>query len=49
LSYVKATVEEHNGKISLESEVNKGSTFKVFLPFKLVEKITLLYLLLKVI
>ena len=38
LSYVKATVEEHNGKISLESEVNKGSTFKVFLPFKLVEK-----------
>ena len=38
LSYVKATVEEHNGKISLESEVNKGSIFKVFLPFKLVEK-----------
>jgi len=38
LSYVKATVAEHNGKISLESEVNKGSTFKVFLPFKMVEK-----------
>lgn len=38
LSYVKATVEEHHGKISLESEVNKGSTFKVFLPFKLVER-----------
>jgi two-component system, OmpR family, phosphate regulon sensor histidine kinase PhoR len=38
LSYVKATVKEHNGKISLESEVNKGSTFKVFLPFKPVDK-----------
>jgi two-component system, OmpR family, phosphate regulon sensor histidine kinase PhoR len=38
LSYVKATVEEHNGKISLESELNKGSTFKVFLPFKLIER-----------
>ena len=38
LSYVKAIVAEHNGKISLESEVNKGSTFKVFLPFKLVER-----------
>ena len=33
LSYVKAIVEEHNGKINLESEVNKGSKFKVFLPF----------------
>ncbi|MCX6246048.1 MAG: HAMP domain-containing sensor histidine kinase [Bacteroidetes bacterium] len=33
LSYVKAIVEEHKGKISLESEVNKGTTFKVFLPF----------------
>ena len=33
LSYVKAIVEEHHGKISLESEVNKGSKFKVFLPF----------------
>ena len=33
LNYVKAIVEEHHGKISLESEVNKGSKFKVFLPF----------------
>lgn len=33
LSYVKAIVEEHHGKISIESEVNKGSKFKVFLPF----------------
>jgi two-component system, OmpR family, phosphate regulon sensor histidine kinase PhoR len=33
LSYVKAIVSEHKGKISLESEVNKGTTFKIFLPF----------------
>ena len=34
LSYVKAIVAEHHGKISIESEVNKGSKFKVFFPFK---------------
>ncbi len=33
LSYVKAIVEEHHGRISLESEITKGTTFKVFLPF----------------
>jgi len=33
LSYVKAIVEEHNGRISIESEVNRGSKFRVFLPF----------------
>jgi two-component system, OmpR family, phosphate regulon sensor histidine kinase PhoR len=33
LSYTKAIVDEHHGKISLESEPNKGSKFKVFLPF----------------
>jgi two-component system phosphate regulon sensor histidine kinase PhoR len=33
LSYVKAIVAEHNGKISIESEVSKGSTFRIFLPF----------------
>jgi two-component system, OmpR family, phosphate regulon sensor histidine kinase PhoR len=38
LSYVKAIVDEHRGKISLESEISKGSTFKVFLPFKIVER-----------
>ncbi len=34
LSYVKAIVNKHGGDISVESELNKGSTFKVFLPFK---------------
>jgi two-component system, OmpR family, phosphate regulon sensor histidine kinase PhoR len=33
LSYVKAIVDEHKGKISIESEVNKGSKFRIFLPF----------------
>ena len=33
LSYVKAIVEEHHGRISIESEINKGTKFKVFLPF----------------
>ncbi len=37
LSYVKAIVEEHHGKISIESEANKGSKFKVFLPFVIKE------------
>ena len=33
VSGVKAIVEEHHGKINIESEVNKGTKFKVFLPF----------------
>jgi len=37
LNYVKAIVEEHHGKISLESESNKGSKFRVFLPFVIKE------------
>jgi two-component system phosphate regulon sensor histidine kinase PhoR len=33
LSYVKAIVEEHHGRISVESEIDKGTKFKIFLPF----------------
>ncbi len=33
LSYVKAIVELHGGYINLESEIKKGSTFSVFIPF----------------
>jgi two-component system phosphate regulon sensor histidine kinase PhoR len=37
LSYVKAIVDEHHGKVSVESEVNKGTRLKVFLPFRIKE------------
>ena len=33
LSYVKTMVEAHGGKISVDSELGKGTTFEVFLPF----------------
>lgn len=32
LSYVKAIVEQHEGKITLESEINKGTNFIIYLP-----------------
>lgn len=34
LSYVKFIVDKLDGKISLESEINQGATFKVYIPFK---------------
>lgn len=33
LSYVKTIVEQHGGKITVESELKKGSKFCVYLPF----------------
>ena len=38
LSYVKAIIEEHGGRISIESEVNKGSKFRIFLPYNDIKK-----------
>jgi two-component system phosphate regulon sensor histidine kinase PhoR len=34
LNYVKQIVEAHRGRITLESGVDKGCTFRVFIPFK---------------
>ncbi|MFN8311152.1 MAG: HAMP domain-containing sensor histidine kinase [Chitinophagales bacterium] len=34
LSYVKIIMDAHHGSISVESEVGKGSTFELFLPFE---------------
>jgi two-component system phosphate regulon sensor histidine kinase PhoR len=34
LSYVQAVVQKHNGTIHVDSELGKGSTFKIVMPFK---------------
>jgi two-component system phosphate regulon sensor histidine kinase PhoR len=34
LSYVRTIVEEHGGTISVNSQINKGTTFRIFIPFK---------------
>lgn len=34
LSYVKMIMEEHHGYVDVESELYKGSTFKLYLPLK---------------
>ncbi|MFM2155370.1 MAG: hypothetical protein RL516_119 [Bacteroidota bacterium] len=34
LSYVRTILEQHQGTISVESEINKGSTFTIQLPIK---------------
>lgn len=33
LNYVKAIIDKHHGTIEVSSELNKGTTFEVFLPF----------------
>ena len=33
LSYVKKIVEEHRGNISVNSQLNKGTTFRIYIPF----------------
>ncbi len=35
LSYVKALVNAHNGTINVDSELDIGSTFTLYLPFKM--------------
>ena len=33
LSYVKKIIEEHKGKIQLQSKINQGSEFRIYFPF----------------
>lgn len=34
LSYVRSVVQRHGGRIEVESEPGRGSTFKIFIPFE---------------
>ena len=34
LNYVKAIIDKHHGTIDIQSELNKGSTFIIFIPFQ---------------
>jgi len=38
LSYVQAIVNKHNGKIVVESELKKGSTFNIYIPHQYVSE-----------
>ncbi len=40
LAIVKAAAEAHGGRVELESEAGKGSTFKMFIPVSVVQKKT---------
>ena len=35
LALTKAIIERHNGKIEVKSEIDKGTTFEVYLPLSL--------------
>ena len=37
LSYVKAIIDKHKGSIKVSSQIGKGSTFSIHLPFKINE------------
>ena len=34
LSYVKSVIQRHGGRVEVESEPGKGSTFRIFIPFE---------------